>query len=79
MYVPGRGCRVPSQDSAIWANGRCCAEARELVGLRAPQGTVSRNFNYPCCFRDGCVALGPDPEGVWGKFRGLLGNLTTFY
>jgi hypothetical protein len=42
-----------------------------MVGLRASQGTVSRNFHYPCCFRAGCVALGSDPEGAWGKFRGL--------
>lgn len=48
-----------------------CVEARELTVLRAPRGTASRNFYFPCYCRDGCVALAPDTEGVWGKFPGL--------
>ncbi len=48
-----------------------CVEARELTVLRAPRGTASRDFYYPCYFEDGCVALAADTEGVWGKFPGL--------
>jgi hypothetical protein len=65
MYVPGRGCQVPSQDSAIRTDGTC-VEAQELADLGAPRSTASRNFYYPCCF--GATAwLAADPGGV-GSF-----------
>ena len=70
MDVPGRGCRVPSQDNAIRTNGTCTPRTPELADLRAPCGTASRNFYYSCCFRT-LRGSRPNPGGVSGKFPGL--------
>ena len=71
MYVPGRGCRVPSQDNAIRTNGTCAPrEVPELADLRALCGTASRNFYCFCCFRT-LRGSRPNPGGVGGSFPAL--------